>query len=72
MSRFRPGTLAMRWRRSCDGDGPGLALFYPRRADGWLLYNALSTEFTKELERRGYDLTTLRFTIRKKPHTSSE
>ena len=67
MSGFKEGTLAARWRANGDGSGPDVVIYYPCVADGHLLNSALCTQgFIQELERRGYDLTTLQFTIRKK------
>lgn len=80
--RFKPGTLAVRWQKHADGRGfPGLVYWFPNRKDGWLVHNTFATghycprvgapgvlepSFIRELEARGYDLTTLQFTIRKK------
>jgi hypothetical protein len=69
----KPGRLAARWdRREKDflfqrGEGVD-------RADGHLLYNSLGHVKTiggqrtllEELEARGYDMTTLRFSIDKR------
>lgn len=73
MSKFKHGTLAMRWKADPDGFGPDLVTHYPNAPDGHLLNHALNyvdvhegLSLTKELERRGYDLSTLQFTIRKK------
>lgn len=43
-----------------------LVFDYPSRLDGRLLYSVFTKEFTDELERRGYDVTTLRFSIKQK------
>lgn len=71
---FKAGTLAVRWRPNHNGDGPGLVFHYARPADGHLMHQffACSHEpgglpLKDELEARGYDITTLQFTIRKKP-----
>jgi hypothetical protein len=77
MRRFKSGTLAARGRKNHDDDGPGIVYWYPRKVDGNLLhytigvdrydgFNKLAPSFLKELEKRGYDLTTLEFTIRLK------
>ncbi len=54
------------------GDGVG-------KPDGHLLYNLLcyrsldrDVSFVEELERRGYDTTTLRFSVRKKEAPDAE
>ena len=66
---FKPGTLAVRWRPNHQGEGPGLVYYYPDTpADGHLLHSVFrrGETFAQDLEARGYDLTTLQFTIRKK------
>lgn len=64
-------TLRMRWSKK-QGD---LLTDYPTtKADARLLHNAFNYgapsgyehPFLKELERHGYDLTTLKFSIKKK------
>lgn len=70
---FKPGTLAARWRKNFEGNGPDVVIYRPNRADGALLWSALAApmyddggrSFIQELEQRGYDLSTLQFTIRK-------
>lgn len=46
-------------------------IYYPCREDGWLIYDDLLKSdifqnLVKELEKRGYDIQTLRFSIKKK------
>lgn len=46
-------------------------IHYPRKSDGWLTYDLLKGHDTfqkwiKQLEERGYDLTTLRISVRLK------
>lgn len=56
-------TLAADWsKREKD-----VRFWFSNRPDGHYLYGILNAEVTKELQRRGYDLTTLRFSIRKDP-----
>lgn len=43
-----------------------LMIDYPTSPDGWFLHGILSKEFTEELKSRGYDITTLRFSIKQK------
>lgn len=73
--RAKPGELRAVWAKSVEGRdlhfirGEGVP-----RADGALLCHALTSKhyttdersLAEELHRRGYDLTTLRFSIRKK------
>ena len=70
---FKKGTLACRWRRNPDGMGPDLVFYFPSSPDGHLLHSAFNHTVVRddrslvaELEHRGYDITTLEFTIRKK------
>jgi hypothetical protein len=72
MSALKPVTLSMRWskREKC------MLISYPSKPDGHLLHVRLNAprftdseeqpSFVQELEARGYDLTTLRFSIRRK------
>jgi hypothetical protein len=39
---------------------------YPRSCDGHWLSSVLNLAFTDELDRRGYDVTTLRFSVARK------
>lgn len=77
--RARPGELKVGWGR-CDRSEPSLV--YVRgggtteRSDGRILCNAfeevhvhLGRSLAEELEVRGYDLTTLKFSIQKKQPT---
>ena len=71
--RFKPGTLACRMRKNPDGDGPALVYSYDRKPNGgWLamvfesIDSGYGRTFAEELEARGYDLSTLQFTIRRK------
>jgi len=71
---FKPGTLAVRWRRNPEGLGPDFVFYYPTNpSDGHLLHSVFDCSdihngntLIEELDRRGYDLSTLQFTIRKK------
>lgn len=81
MSRIpKPGRLAMRWKKSRVDSNYGLPgdLEYAwgepcTRRDGGLLHYVFTGElpglgngtFAKELIARGYDITTLRFSIQK-------
>jgi hypothetical protein len=68
----------MRWRKNPDGDGPDFVHWFPRSCDGHLLHLTFATgrwdslnkcyfpSFLADLEKRGYDLKTLEFTIRLK------
>jgi hypothetical protein len=70
---FKPGTLAVRWRKNPDGIGPDLVFYYPTSpVDGHLLNDFFNyakygsdLSLVEELKRRGYDIKTLQFTIRK-------
>jgi hypothetical protein len=58
--------LTMKWsKRERD-----VTISYPRSCDGHLMAGVLSghnrDDLMKELDRRGYDLTTLRFSIKQK------
>lgn len=70
--RFKPGTLAARWRANFEGCGPDIVFSYPESCDGSLLNSFFCHEMVgdktliQELEDRGYDLATLQFTIRRK------
>lgn len=72
IGNFKEGTLAARWRKNPDGMGPDLVFYYPTKADGHLLHSFFSyakigdKTIIKALEERGYDISTLQFTIRKK------
>lgn len=74
MYRFKKGTLAVRWARDPDRvAGKTLVYYFPDKPDGGMLCHAFENldighgrSFAEELEARGYDLTTLQFTIRKK------
>lgn len=61
------GWLTAYWgRESGDRSGSKELIFgSPSRPDGHLLYGALAP-LVKELEARGYDITTLQFSIRRK------
>lgn len=72
--RARPGELKATWSRreediNFDWGGSGAG-----KPDGHMLYGAIccvvlvgGKTLMQELEARGYDLTTLRFSIRQKP-----
>lgn len=42
-----------------------LMIGFPAECDGWLMHNALET-LRPELEARGYDITTFRFSVKRK------
>jgi len=74
--RAKPGEL-IAYYGYADGDGPDICAAYgaagAHKADGRILLEALSAKVCgldlplwKELESRGYDLRTLKFTIRQK------
>jgi hypothetical protein len=72
-SNFKEGTLACRWRKNLGGCGPDLVFYFPRKPDGHLLHSFFNYPakgekrcLVAELEARGYDITTLQFTIRMK------
>lgn len=83
--KAKPGELKLYWnRRECDigyswgGDGAS-------KPDAHLMHGVFTMDrlrpnyrtglsefdpsFVKELERRGYDLTTIKFSIQQKPRT---
>ena len=77
--RAQSGELKAQWGK-VDGDGPGLCYAWGlgiSKSDSHLLHGALTGKqysivrgafglsFSEELTVRGYDLTTLRFTVRK-------
>ena len=70
---FKPGTLAVRWRKNWEGEGPDLVYYYPKSAADGHLLNAFfcharygrDLSLVDELKERGYDIRTLQFTIRK-------
>lgn len=73
MSRTKP-ELRVEWRKR-DTDGhrdPALRYFGQKQTGGLLAYAFESMllhgdkTLVKELEERGYDITTLRFSVRKK------
>lgn len=41
-------------------------IHYPRKCDGHWLSGVFDKAFTDELEKRGYDVTTLRFSVHRK------
>lgn len=79
MSRRNPNKLTARWSKR-END---VLYWYPSKPDGHLLHAVLSAprqryDYTtermeyepsllEELKARGYDITTLRFTIERKP-----
>lgn len=66
----KDNTLAAKWSKK-END---IMIYYPNKCDGALLNNHLfhprdsisCHPFIKELERRGYDITTLKFSVKKK------
>ncbi len=53
--------LTARWsKRERD-----VMIGYPCGPDGHLLYGVISKAFTDELVQRGYDITTLRFSVKR-------
>ena len=74
--RAKPGQL-IAYYGYADGDGPDICTAYggagASKPDGRVLLEALSARvygdlpMWRELERRGYDLDTLKFTIQQKP-----
>lgn len=46
----------------------GLNIYYPRKVDGWIVHDLLSSdafnEFRKEVEERGYDFETFRMSVK--------
>lgn len=77
--RTKENTLKARWSKK-END---VLFFYPSKPDGHYLYAALSCDrfdydgrsqpsILKELEARGYDLTTLQFSICKKDEAKKE
>ena len=75
--RFDPETTLVAYWSEKEDD---LMYHYPRRPDGHMLHGAFShalmfrdepeSTLLKELERRGYDLTTLRFSVKLKPRST--
>lgn len=74
--KARPGELKVAWGRA-EGDGPDLCAAWQgpgaQKADSRLILNWLcfapatnGRGLAAELEARGYDLTTLRFSVRQK------
>lgn len=59
-------TLGVNWSK---GENDWM-ITYPRRADLFLLHDILGSdkfkEFVKELDKRGYDTKTLRFSVKNK------
>ena len=78
--RAKPGEL-IAYFGYAEGDGPDICAAYgaagAQKADGRILLEALSAKvygdrpLWKELEARGYDLDTLKFTIRQKAQTQT-
>ena len=76
MGRVTDGTLLLRWDKREDD----FKVWYPRKPDGHLLFNRLCCELfcpkchcasdyslINELEKRGYDTKTLRFSVSSQP-----
>lgn len=66
----KPGELKAYYGVADRGCSPDVCVAWgaagAHRADGRVLLEALSPEFFKELVARGYDITTLKFSIRQK------
>lgn len=45
-------------------------IYYPRKVDGWVMHDILRSdafkEFKEEVKNRGYDLETIRFSVKLK------
>lgn len=75
MKRPAPGVLRAAWARPERGEPHDLCYDWGdgcERRDARLLHHFIGSprdgmDFIKELQERGYDLSTLRFTIRKLP-----
>lgn len=68
----KPGQLKAYYGKADRWDGPDVCFASGPgcdRSDRRVLHGALSQEFTDELVSRGYDITTLRFSIMLKPAT---
>jgi hypothetical protein len=65
--RARPGQLVAYWGFDQDGEGPDLCVVWggngAQKADGRFLLDMLSKEHIRQLSARGYDLSTLKFTV---------
>ncbi|HEX9973156.1 MAG TPA: hypothetical protein VGD14_13880 [bacterium] len=83
--KTKPGELKAQWGR-ISGDSPDLCYSWGdgcSKSDGHLIHNVFTSDrphsydaekepsFIKDLEDRGYDITTLKFYIRKKFITPS-
>lgn len=67
------GWLTAFWGRAERWDNPDVVVSYPCKPDGGLLLSALCSldvgygkSLVKELESRGYDITTLQFSVKRK------
>ena len=73
--RVKAGRLLLRWAKHPPGGGaPDFVVSYPSRPDGALVIQtlcgtAVADGLVAELERRGYDTSTLRFQVDKKEST---
>lgn len=70
--RHEDGWLTAQWSKK-ERD---LVFGFPRKCDGHLVYGAFSTtylqkDFVTELKERGYDLTTLQFSVRRLPENGT-
>jgi hypothetical protein len=54
--------LKIRWSKT-EQD---LLIAFPRSCDGHWIAGVFNREFTQELQERGYDITTLRFSVKRK------
>lgn len=76
---WNDGWLTAFWGREPRGCSKDLVFGSPSRPDGHFLYGVFSflevhagKTFTQELESRGYDITTLQFSIRKKAQPATQ
>jgi len=77
--KVKENLLYARWSKKLKD----IIYFFPSRPDGNLLNNILTSKrhhsfdeaeypsFIEELEARGYDLTTLKFSIERKPQVNN-
>lgn len=66
----KPGQLRAYYGRA-GGDGPDICFAWGdgvRSGNGaYLAYDVFNQDFRREMEERGFDITTLRFSIMQKP-----
>lgn len=65
----KPGELKAYYGRA-EGDGPDVCFAWGegvQKANGaYLAFDVFNSDFRREMEERGFDITTLRFSIHKK------